>query len=84
MREVESEIKYWVQPSARKKALDKKQRNKCVRIGKKSIKDIWIKSQKKESKLMSMSSQISMKFERHLTNTTNTNVLSKKVAKQTL
>ena len=44
--------KYWVEPSAENKAAYKKQRNKCVKIRRKVLRDIWIKFQKKVSKLI--------------------------------
>ena len=43
--------KFWVEPSAKNKAAYKKQRNKCVKIRRKVLKDIWIKFQKKVLKL---------------------------------
>ena len=42
---------YWVEPSAENKAMYKKQRNKCVKIRRKSLRNTWIKFQKKISKL---------------------------------
>ena len=58
--------KYWVQ------------KNECVKIRSKTLRDMWIKSHKKEPKLTSIPSQMGIKFERHSTNTILT--LSKKVA----
>ena len=43
--------KFWVEPSAKNKAAYKKQRNKCVKIRRKVLKDIWVKFQKKVLKL---------------------------------
>ena len=44
--------KHWVEPSAEHKAAYKKQKNKCVKIRRKSMRDIWTKVQKKVSKLI--------------------------------
>ena len=44
--------KYWAKLSAENKAAYKRQRNKCVKIRRKSVRDIWIKFQKKVSKLI--------------------------------
>ena len=43
--------KYWVQPSVKSKASYNKQRNKCVKIRRKSSKRYMDKFQKKVSKL---------------------------------
>ena len=43
--------KYWVEPSAENKAAYKKQRNNCVKIRRKVLKYMWIKFQKKVSKV---------------------------------